>query len=179
MKKFTLGVVAGMSSLAVAVPMLASVAGAQSSSATADVLKDRPIPSQACVQAMADHEGTMLSKIDAMMASHKSIMAEHQKALDAAADIADDTARSEAVQKAHEDMRTAMMAAKNAEGEQTSEMDALKEACGDAMMFKAMHGPGFGMMMKGPGGRHGHGMMKMKMLNRPADAETAPIEIQE
>jgi hypothetical protein len=143
-----------MSSLAIAVPILAQVSSAASTSSIATT-NTRPIPSQACVTALAAQEGTMISKIDSMMATHKTILQAHQAALTAAAGIADDTARQAAITKANEDMRTAMKAAMSAKDEMTAAKDALKAACGDTMPFHG--GMGFEMGMGGPGfgGKHG------------------------
>ena len=161
MKKFTYGVIAGMSSLALAVPLFAQVGSAATNSSAADAVKARPIPSQACVTALAAQEGTMISKIDSMMASHKTILQAHQTALTAAAGIADDTARQAALQKAHEQMRTAMQAAKPSTDEMTAAKEALQAACGDTMPFHGM-GMGLGFEMK-HGGKRGPGDLAAKL----------------
>ncbi len=161
MKTFTTGAIAGASSLLLAVPLLAQMAGAASdttSSTAADALADRPVPSQECVKTMADHEGTMLAGLDTHIAAHKAALTAHHDALAAAATIVDDTARKNAIQKANEAMRTAMEAARPDDATMKAQMEAMHKACGDEFHFgMAMGAPG--MMMKfdgGPGGR-GHG----------------------
>lgn len=168
MNKFTLGAAAGATSLLVAVPLLAQMVGAASSSSAGTeetIASVRPIPSVACVTALATAEGHMLSNMDAVMASQKQILTAHHAALTAAAALTDDTAREAALTTANETMRTAMKAAHDAMPDKSATKDAIKEACGDAM------GPGMGGMMGpmgfgpgGPGGRGGHhGMMKGKL----------------
>jgi len=111
-----------MSSLALAVPLMAQVAGAQSSAATTTQENSSTrVPffkeffpkavSQEDVQAMIDRDNAFLSNIDAFIALQKEVTQNHRIALTAAADITDDTARQEAVQAAHEAQRTAIQAA--------------------------------------------------------------------
>lgn len=138
MNKFTLGAATGATSLLIAIPMFAQMAGAASSSS---LTTTRPVPTQTCVLAMADHETTMLSNIDAMTAAHKAAATAKRNALKAAAALTDDTARMEALKKAQETFRAAMeatMMAKDGTG-----MAALKTACGDSFPM------GMGHMMGG------------------------------
>lgn len=155
-KSFIAGAAAGASSLAVAIPLLAQMAGAQSaSSAATDVLKTRPVPSQACVQALATRDASALAQIDTHVAAHKSALQARQSALSAAASITDDTARQEAVKAAHEAFRTAMEASMGSKEDRQADMEALKTACGDA--FRGLGGPGMmGKDMGGPGMKGGH-----------------------
>ncbi len=156
-KSFLIGATAGATSLAIAVPLLAQMVSAASGTATttADVLKTRPVPSQACVQAMADQDGKFLANVDAMIAAQKAATKAHHDALVAAAAITDDTARGEAIKAAQEALRTAMDAAFKAD-DKKADMDAMKTACGDS--FRFFGGPGMGggmkfkMHMKGPMG---------------------------
>lgn len=111
MNKFTLGAVAGMTTLLIAVPLAAQFAGAQSVSSTGykGYMKNSTI-TQEQVQEMITHTDTMLQNIDAMTAAHKKAMQAHKTALIAAAALTDDTQRAEAVKKAHDDMRASMEA---------------------------------------------------------------------
>jgi hypothetical protein len=124
MNKFTLGAVAGMASIALAIPVLAQVAGAQSvtsSVSSAGTTQSAPFsqgfwhkrtpPTQAQVQDMIKRDDTFLQNIDAMTAAHKTAMQAHKAALTAAAAITDDAQREAAVKKANDDLRTAMQAA--------------------------------------------------------------------
>ena len=157
MKKFTLGAIAGMTSLLVAVPIVAQVAGAQSVSSTSTTISQearptRPAPTQAEVQKMIEQTDLFLKNIDAMTAAQKTSMQALKTALTAAAGITDDTQRAEALKKAHEAMRTSMEATMKSLG----------------LEGKMMMGPGMG----GPGGPHrmmGHGMrgeMKGKLAEK-------------
>lgn len=161
MQKFTMGAIAGASSLVVAIPLLAQVAGAAtgvtSSAADAAKKQDRPIPTQECVQAMASQEGTMLGNLDTHIAAHKAALTAHHAAMVAAASITDETARKEALQDANEAMRTAMEAAKPDAATMQAAQDALQSACGDGFHM-GMGGPMMGgdkpsMGMKGGEGR--------------------------
>lgn len=117
--KFTLGVVAGMSSLALAVPLFAQITSAQSAatittptatSTSSTMFKHTPLTQQQ-VTDLAAKDGLFLSNIDAMVTVQKSAVATHQSALTAAAAITDEKQRMAAVEKAQADMRTAIEAA--------------------------------------------------------------------
>ncbi|MBP9774168.1 MAG: hypothetical protein KBD00_06135 [Candidatus Peribacteraceae bacterium] len=116
--KFTLGVIAGMSSLALAVPLFAQVSSAATTTASTPsttsmrigMFKHTPLTQQQ-VTDMAAKDGLFLSNIDAMVTVQKSVVATHQSALTAAAAITDETQRMTAVKKAQSDMRTAIDAA--------------------------------------------------------------------
>lgn len=132
-KSFTLGAVSGISALAIAFPVIAQIAGAQSSAATANVKKpgftDRPgfhgarAPlSQEDVLAMIDQHNAFLLNVDAFVAIQKEAIQNHRIALQAAADIEDEAARNEAVKAAHETMRASIEAAVEANPELKSAM---------------------------------------------------------
>ncbi len=107
--KFTLGVIAGMSSLAIAIPVLAQVSSAASGTMSFGG-KTRPVPTQENVQKMIENDDAFLTNVDTVVSSAKSIVTAHKSALTAAAAISDDTERGTAVQKANEDERTAFEA---------------------------------------------------------------------
>lgn len=155
-KSFVFGVVAGVSALAIAVPLVAQISSAQSvSSGNASL---RSTPSVACVQAMADAEGVRLAAMDAMHQAHKAALQVHSAALQTAAAITDDAQRQEAIGKANEDLRTAMQAARDARGDPKEQRDALQAACGNAGFRGLGVGMGGGFMgMKGPRGMGMHG----------------------
>lgn len=176
--KFTLGAMAGASALALSFPIVLQLASAASLGASSPVaaVSAHPVPSQACVTAMARMEDHFLQYADAMMAAHKTAAQAHKNALLAAAQIADDTQRAEALKKAHEDRHAAMQAAMDAQDQPTEAMDAMKTACGDTFLFKmkghgGRGGPGMGMFMKPFGkGPFGRGYM-MKMQGEPAPTQ--------
>ncbi|MDB4978086.1 MAG: hypothetical protein JWM56_272 [Candidatus Peribacteria bacterium] len=136
MNKFTLGVVAGVSSLVIAVPIVVQVAGAASgSSASSKITMTKTVPSQACVQALVKKDDLFLANLDTVTAARKAATQAHKTALTAAAAITDDTQRQAAVQKAESDFRTAMqavMVTKSTDAQTI--MDAVKTACGKTMM---------------------------------------------
>lgn len=138
MNKFTLGAVAGMTTLLIAVPLAAQFAGAQSASSLSykGYMKSGTM-TQEQVQEMITHTDDMLKNIDAITAAHKTAMQAHKAALQAALSLTDDTARAEAVKKAHDDMRTSMQKA-----------------------MESLNIDGKFMMMRGPG--HMGGKMKMR-----------------
>jgi hypothetical protein len=149
MKKFTLGVVSGMSSLALAVPVFAQITNAASGDQTSSA-SFRTTPTQACVQAMANLEGAQLSNIDAEAAARKSAMQAHRDALVAAASITDDTQRAAALKAAEEALRTAMKPAQGTQSDAVkTAMDAVRTACGNTMMpMRGFGGPGGGAMFE-------------------------------
>lgn len=159
MKKFAIGAAAGASALALAFPLLVSAAGDASASQN-----NRPVPSQACVQAIAANESTAIGDIDAMTAARKEAMKTHQTALTAAALITDDTQRMAAIKAANDAFRTALKNARDAKSTTIkTAMDAVKAACGDTMRgmmggFGGKEGfAGFFKGHKGKGGMMGHG----------------------
>ncbi len=163
-KTFALGAAAGMSSLALAVPLLAQLAGAASSDSTSSATaeKQRHVPTQECVHALAAHDDFMLSGMDAMVAAHKAATIAHRDALKAAAAITDDAQREAAVKKAHEDLRAAMKAAMDSQGDMSAQMEELHAACDDAIGFH-------GMMLHGPGPMGGGKAFMMKFRHGPGD----------
>lgn len=158
-KSFTLGAVAGVSTLLLAVPFVAQIAGAQSASSVAT--SSPPVPSQACVQTMVGLEDAHLANIDAMMASKKQSMQTRRDALAAVAAITDDAQRQEALKRMHEDMRANMKTSMTQPEAVATAMEAVKAACGDSLGFRGGFHKGFGMghMMGKRGGKH-HGWMK-------------------
>jgi predicted component of type VI protein secretion system len=162
MNKFALGVGTGIVSLAVAIPVIAQVSlAASSDNAAANTSgKTRPIPTQACVQALATKEGSALSSMDAMNAARKAALQAHNDALDVAASITDDTARQAALKAANDALREAMKASMESQKDSMkSSMDAIKSACGDSMPMMFGRGP-----MKG---HHPHGNFMMKHHMEP------------
>ncbi len=159
MKKFTLGVITGVSSLALAVPLLAQISSAATGSSTsAPNVADRPAPSQACVQALSAKDAAFLATIDVRTAAHKTAIQAHKTALDAAAAITDDAARKTAVQKAEEDFHTAMKAGMEQNQDQTV-IEAIRAACGNALGIGFGHGPMGKAFGHGGPGMKGHGPM--------------------
>lgn len=156
MNKFIVGVVAGMSSLAMAVPLVAQLARAQSSEASA--MADRPAPTQECLQAMVTLDDAHLANFDAESAERKSKMQEKRDALAAVAALTDETARTAALKTLHEDMRSNPKDHMQPEAV-TKAMEALKAACGDSFHF-GKGGPG--MMHRGGPFQFGKGHGPMK-----------------
>lgn len=169
MNKFTLGAATGVTSLLIAVPLFAQMAGAASSSATTMTGKTRPVPTQTCVLAMADHETSMLSTIDARTAAHKAAAMAKRDALKAAAALTDDTERMEALKKAQEDFKAAMESTMKTKDE--TSIAALKTACGDSFPM------GMGGHMGGKEGMKGkmHGKLAEK-LGMTVDELKAALE---
>lgn len=155
---FTAGAIAGISSIALAIPVLAQISSAASTGTTASAstaAKTRPAPTVACVQALAAKDDAFLSNVDTMIAAQKTATTTHRNALTAAAAITDDTQRQAAVKAADEAFRTAMKTAMDSQMTTgKTEMEALKTACGDTM-----GGMRFEMAFGGPMGGHGKGGM--------------------
>jgi hypothetical protein len=137
MKKFTLGAIAGASTLAMAFPIVAQVTSAAASSSspsnTASVLST--VPSQECVLAMATLEGAHLDNFDAMTAAQKQSLKIRKDALSSAASIADETARGEVLKKMHEDMKASKTIDNSMPAAITKAMEAVRTACGNTMRF--------------------------------------------
>jgi hypothetical protein len=170
MKKFALGAVAGMSSLALAVPMFAHIAGAQSSAVSS--ASSGTAPTQACVAAMATMEQAHLSVFDAMTAQHKTELQARAASLKDIAAIADDTQRQAALQALHDAKRTVERPAPPQAV--TDAMEAVRAACGDTMrMNKMMHG---GHM--GDKGRGGFMMKRMFKDEVSADVSSSVSSVQ-
>ena len=166
MNKFTLGAIAGVTVVGMAIPILAQISNAQSVSSSASA-KMSSVPSQACVQAMVTMEDGFVTTMDTIAKSRKTAMQAHIDALKAAAAITDDTQRVAALKKANDDMRTAMKAAMPSQLDRKATMDALRTACGDMKGGKMM-GHMFGDF-GGPMGGHRGGGMKMGGDDRPND----------
>jgi hypothetical protein len=144
--KFTLGIIAGMSSLALAVPVVAQIASAATDTpmtgmtTSADAGRVRPEFKQPTLQEMIDNDTALLGSVDSMVTTLKAATTAHKVALTAAVSLTG-TAQQDAIKKANEDFRTAMKTA----------MEANPNFKGGMMMFG------------GPGGKHGGpGHMKFK-----------------
>lgn len=152
---FTLGAVSGITALAVGFPIAAQFAAAQSSATPA--AGDRPAfhgmapLSQDDVLAMVDRDNAILLHVDELVAIYKEAVQNHRIALQAAADIEDETARNEAVKAAHEAMR----------GEIEEAVEANPDLK-DAMPLGPMHGMGG----RGPGGKGPHGFGPGKLAEK-------------
>lgn len=115
--KFLAGAIAGIGSLALAIPILAQFSYAQTNaSSSPSTMEDKMMfrhrtLTQAEVQEMAANEQKVLDNLDAIVAIHKTALQAHHTALVAAAAITDDTERMDALKKAHEDMRTSIQTA--------------------------------------------------------------------
>jgi hypothetical protein len=113
---------------------------------------------------MSGVDGAHLAVMDAMTAAHKTALQARKDALDAAASLADDTARQEAVQKAQETFRSAMESVQQSDAMKTA-MEAMQESCGGEGFGFKRGGMGMGMGMFG-GGEKGQFQMRG---NAPAD----------
>ncbi len=152
--KFTLGAIAGISSIALAIPILAQISSAQgtpSSTATTtasttsktDMFMHRQktpltVPQ---IQSMIDRESAMMTNMDAFVAIQKSAMQTHKTALTAALSITDDTQRQAAVVAADQAMHKAITDAIAAN-------PALKSGMGGGMMMGGREHGGPDMMNK-------------------------------
>lgn len=153
MNKFTLGVFSGISSLALAVPILAQVSSAATGDGVPSDAMTMPTPTQACAAAMADLEDAHLMHFDEMMTKQKLALQTRRDALTAAALITDDAQRQEALKAMHDQMKDMKPDAEDKPADITAAIEAVRAACGDTF------GPGMrGMgMMGGFGGHHGKG----------------------
>jgi len=169
--KFILGIVAGASSLALAAPFFVHAA-------SSDVSSSSFVPSQACVQALADSEAARLSSMDSMMELQKSALQAHKNALAAAATIADDTVRKDAVKKANEDFRAAVKAAHDQQPAAVQEaMTAVQTACGGrGMGFTGGFGQRMGGLMEKFGERGPKGAAMAERLGMTEDELKAALE---
>lgn len=155
--RFLLGAASGMTALALAVPALAQVAGAQGAPSADTAPQDKTTMAQRMrgsltadqIKEMAAHDDAFLANVDGAVSVLKAATQAHRDALNAAATIGDETTRQEAVQKANETYRTAIESAIAANPD-------LKEG----FRFGPMGGHGFGM--KG-GMRHGPGDLAKKL----------------
>jgi len=163
----------GISSL-VLVPLLASAASSASGT-SANFPRERPVPSQECIQALVAKQDLVLSTFDATSVARKSAMQTHRDALSAAATLTDETQRQAAVQQANEDFRTAMQDLKPANFAETeAAREAVHDACGGAMGPKGGMGLGRGSgvgggRMMGEFREHG---MRGQRRGGPAGPET-------
>lgn len=173
---FTLGAVSGVTALAIGFPIAAQFAGAQSSADTGSAMTDRPgmqqrAPlSQDDVQEMVDRDNAILLHVDDYVSIVKGAVQNHRIALQAAADIEDETERNDAVRAANEAMRTEIHDAVEADAD-------LKDAMPMGMMMgmggRGPGGPG------GPGGKGPHGFppeMLAEKLGMTADELKAELD---
>ena len=139
MNKFTLGVIAGISTLTLAVPAIAQISSAASvvsSAVTEAPFKNRPPLTQQQVQDIITKTDSFLANIDAFTTVQKGAAQTLKTALTAAPSITDETERNAAVKKAMQDGHTTIQSALTAHPE----------------LKGAMHPFG------GPKGMRGHGM---------------------
>ena len=92
LNKFTLGAIAGITAVGIAIPALAQISNAATasvpvSSSASAALKTRPVPTQAEIQAMIARDQAFLKNIDASVAVQKGAKQAHAAALTAAASI--------------------------------------------------------------------------------------------
>lgn len=157
MNKFTIGIITGISSVAIAIPILAQLSSAASSSSA--TVHTKPVPSQACVQALAAKDAAELSTIDSQTAAHKAALQAHEAALTAAAAITDDTQRQAAIKKADADFAAALKAGMtSSQTAMQTALDGVKTACGNTMGRPGAFGIGGPMgKMNLKGNWHGKG----------------------
>lgn len=147
MNKFRLGIITGMSSLVVAVPLLAVGANAQSASSTDTT---QIVPTQQCVETLASIEQMRLDQFDLMNTKRKEAMQSRLNQLKAAAVISDDTARKDALAAIRDSIKDTRDDLEPSDEMKTA-MEAVKAACGDTFRmrvdgFKDRH-PVMGKMM--------------------------------
>ncbi|MDD4287689.1 MAG: hypothetical protein PHN33_05075 [Candidatus Peribacteraceae bacterium] len=138
--KFTLGIVSGMSILALAVPLLAQGSSA-AFSGTTTTGTGRPAMKQENITDRIARDDAFLANVDAMVSIQKSATQTHRNALTAAAALTDETAQQEAMRAADEAYRTTIQDALKANPDLQS-----------AMMPFGGRGQGMrgGMMGRGP-----------------------------
>ncbi len=172
-KSFTLGAVSGITALAMGFPIAAQFAGAQgigssSAGAKGGIRSERRAPlSQDDVQEMIDHDNQFLLHVDALVAIQKEATQNHRIALQAAADIVDETARNEAVKAANDAMHKEIEDAVEAD----PELKDLKMPFG-----KGAPRGGHGFGGKGPGGRMGPPQELLDALGMTAEELKAAID---
>lgn len=149
MNKFRLGIITGMSSIIIAVPVISQVAGAQSSTAsTRTTASSHVAPTQACVLAMTTVDELRLKNFDTEMAAHKQQLQTRVSTLKSAAALTDDAAREDALKQMREDMQKSHDTMKDSVNpEIKTAMDAVRKACGDSFMQD--HGQKKGPRMMG------------------------------
>jgi hypothetical protein len=141
MKSFPLGVVAGLGTAAVAIPLFV---GAASSDAVIGTDRMMPSLTQEHVQSMVQRDQAVLTNIDAAIAVQKDAIRARMSALTSAAAMTDDTQRQQAVKAAHDAYHTTIQ-------------DAL---AANPDLEAALHLGGFGGKH---GGRHGPGHLAAKL----------------
>ena len=150
--KYAFGTIAGISSL-ILVPILATAAPSAGTVPSERGSRERPVPSQTCVQALADREALELTDMDANADARRSAMQTHHEALVAAAAIEDEAQRQAAVEQANETFRTAMQDLMQSQSDaMKTVMETVRTECGGF----GGHGKGIGL---GMGGGFGGGRM--------------------
>ena len=169
--------IAGSTTLFIGIATAAQFAAAQSSSPSLTADDARPVPTQACLQAMVALDDAHLLNFDAMSAKHKDQMKLKRDALAVVAGLTDETERREALQKMHEDMKAQKPNPDDVPAAIKTAMENVKSACGDTfhggMKFGGpmMMGGHRGKGMLGMFGR-GHGMRDMEKPETDADASS-------
>lgn len=155
---FTLGAVSGITALAIGFPFAAQHVGAREVSSMLSAkstergfFRGHAPLSQDEVHEMVNHDNQFLLHIDALVAIQKRAIQNHRIALQAAADIADETERKAAVNAAHEAMRTEVQTAIKAD----PELKDLKMPFGQKGLHSGPKG-GHGKGPKGHGGEKFH-----------------------
>ena len=168
-RPFTLGAVSGIAALALAVPILAQVTGAQtandatsstdSSTTPKNMFWNRPATTEEGIQTMIERDDAFLANADAITTLLKSRTQTHRDALTAAASISDATEREAAVRAANEAFHTSMQ----------EFMEANPDLQG--AMHMGFGGKGHGMMM----GKRGQGpeMLATKLGLTEEELKTA------
>ncbi len=144
LNKYTIGAIAGITSLAIAIPIIAEVSSAATPATTSSNAPSftRPIPTQQQVSDMAAKDGAFLKNVDAIVTVEKTATQAHEAALTAAASITDDTQRQAAVQKANQDERTAIQSAITANPDLKSAMMPLGGGRGEGFGDRGGFGQG-------------------------------------
>ncbi|MDD5041571.1 MAG: hypothetical protein PHX87_03960 [Candidatus Peribacteraceae bacterium] len=177
MKKYMFGTIVGISSL-ILIPILATAAS--SASGESKTPRQRPVPSQACLQAQVAEQDLMLSTFDATFDARKVAMQAHRDALAAAASISDETQRQAALQQANEDFRTAMKAMMPEDSTQMqTAREAVRDACGGPNGLKGEMGFGIGGGFGGGrmmGGFRGEGMHRGQGKGPPSQESSTDEE---
>ncbi len=169
MKKFTLGVMTGAAALVLAVPLIAQISSAASSPAgsAGSNPSARPVPTQACIQAMAALDQVRLNEFDADAAARNAVektrLQDEYNALNSAGSITDDTQRMQALKTAKQNEMNAMknQTPPTQSAAMQTALQNVKTACGNngGMGMGRGFGEGMGMMMGGGFGGHGKGGM--------------------
>lgn len=141
------GLVAGMSTLALSLPVFAQVSSSSSSETAPpqDIVFSKSF-SQEDIQTMIERDDAFLEHADEIFALHKNAITAHKNALTTAATIEDETERQAAVRAAHEAMHETIKAAIEANPDLKGAM--LMPFGGMKVHKFRMHGPGPGMFLE-------------------------------